>query len=155
MSITLFTNNSANLCHIFYIHSIHSRDLVLGSRVGHSNLCCPVTHTGYMFKMSARLQASADVELNSSIFWVIIRRDVVWNQYFRTNVLVPPSWTSWAFKMGQIGTPETLISNYVTPSNNSEDARIETLERLNFLNSVYFSKHLISFHRKRIKLKII
>ena len=71
--------------------------------------------------------------MNSSIFWVITRRKVVWNRRFRTTSRVPSSriklskmkketssCTVWHLKIRPIGSPETSVSNHFTPRNNPE-----------------------------------
>jgi hypothetical protein len=68
----------------------------------------------------ARSQASTTVELDSSIFWVVTRRKVVWNRRFGTTYL---SLLKGSLKMGPIGSLETSVSNHLTPCNNPEDRR--------------------------------
>ena len=36
-----------------------------------------------------------------------------------------PAWTDWPFKTGRIGSPETSVSNHLTPRNDPEGGRIE------------------------------
>jgi hypothetical protein len=57
------------------------------------------------------------VELNSSVFWVIVRRKVVWNP-------------DWSFKMGVIGSPETSVLKHLTTRDNPEDGRIDEVPAL-------------------------
>jgi hypothetical protein len=40
------------------------------------------------------------------------------------NFIAKHSWTSLSLKMGQIGSPETSVSNHLTPRNKPEDRRI-------------------------------
>jgi hypothetical protein len=50
-------------------------------------------------------------------------------RWFETDVpssRVKMSWTSWPLKIRTIGSPETSVSNHLTPRNNSEDGIIES-----------------------------
>ena len=71
------------------------------------------------------------LNLNYSFFWVITRRDVVWNRRFGITYRshfqrsrCPSSWTTWPLKMGPISSPETSVSSNLTPRNNLENGRI-------------------------------
>jgi hypothetical protein len=78
----------------------------------------PITMTGNYFWV------------DSSVFGVLMRREVVWNRCFGTTYRFhlkgssPSSWTAWPMKMERIGSPETSVQNHVTPRNNPEDGRI-------------------------------
>ena len=80
---------------------------------------------------NARSQASAAVELNSPVFWVITRRKVVWNRRFGNTHRShfqgssSSSWTAWLLKMEPIGNPETSVSSHLTARNNPGDRRIK------------------------------
>ena len=81
------------------------------------------------------VSCASETQKYSSIFWIIMRRKVVWNRRFGTTyrshlqrsscprrLLVL---TAWPLKMGPIGSPETSVSNHLTPRNNPEDGRIQ------------------------------
>ena len=71
-------------------------------------------------------------KLNSSVFWVITRREVVWTWRFGTTYRFhlqgsrcsPSSWTSWPLKVGPMDNSEMSISNDFTPHKNPEYVRI-------------------------------
>ena len=70
---------------------------------------------------------------SSSIFWVTVRRKMVWNRRFGTtyrsylqgSICPLSSSTTWPMKMGSTDSPETPISNHLTPRNHPEYGRIQ------------------------------
>jgi hypothetical protein len=59
------------------------------------------------------------------VFWVITRREVVWNRCFgNTYRYHIEGWRYRPLKMGPIGGPEMSVSNHLTPRTNPEDGRI-------------------------------
>ena len=69
-------------------------------------------------------KASAAGELNSSVFWVITRRTVVWNRRFGTSHQSHLRGSS--LNMWPIGSSETSVLNHLPPRDNPEDGRIQT-----------------------------
>ena len=68
-------------------------------------------------------QAFGAVELNYCVFWVIKRRDVVWNRSFETTYRshyqgsrCPSSWTTWSLKMGKTKHRESTENEKITLS---------------------------------------
>jgi hypothetical protein len=80
----------------------------------------------------AKLLTSGAVELNSSVFWVIMRRKLVQNRRFETTYRVPSSRVKLLkrpLKTGTIGTAETSVLNQFTLRNNPEDEVNRTVSR--------------------------
>ena len=67
------------------------------------------------------------LNMNTSIFSVISRSKVVWNRCFGTNYRSHLQGSSCprSLKMEQIGSPETSVSNHLTPRNSPEGGRIQ------------------------------
>jgi hypothetical protein len=120
----------ASLCSIlpYTIHQSPMRHTIQ-TRAGNGNHVRERGISGLLIMHGTSLRGPSKTQYSHfdySVFWVITRREVVWNRRFGT---ISPFFESscprvWPLKMGPIRSPKTLVSNHLTTRNNPEEGRI-------------------------------
>ena len=93
------------------LHLVETCSHICVYNITHNAVCCVDGHK------NSRSQASATVEQNSSVLWVITQSEVVWNRRFGTTYRFHLQGPFCSLKMWPISSPETSASSNLTQRN--------------------------------------